>query len=207
MHALPATAARDMRPTDGEPNSTPRCAGQPGTSDHVDLPLDRFGVSASDAAARAEPSPERVVSLWLVLEASLDVARVPGVLGASTAAWLGELASEPGARMRSFVCDLELHAGKSERVLFRKAAIVSFGEPTRDGDGWVVDLEWRAATLTPLFPVFAGQLHIEPTRIVLDGRYAPPGGTLGYLLDTTLLGTAARQTGHWFLRKVADALT
>lgn len=146
------------------------------------------------------------MTLWLVLETPVEIERVPDVLGAPAAAWLGELTSEPGAGMRSFLCDLELHAGKSERVVFRKAAVVSFGEPRRDGDGWLLDVEWRAATLTPLFPVFAGQLRIEPARIVLDGRYAPPGGSIGYLLDTTLLGAAARQTGHWFLRKLADAL-
>jgi hypothetical protein len=168
--------------------------------------LDRFDVSGSRAVPRAESSTERVVSLWLVLETSVDVDRVPEVLGGQAAPWLGELTSEPGSLPRSFLCDLELHAGRSERVLFRKAAIVSFGLPTRDDDGWVMDVEWRAATLTPLFPVFAGRLHIEPARIVLDGRYAPPGGSIGYLLDTTLLGAAARQTGHWFLRKLATAL-
>jgi hypothetical protein len=146
------------------------------------------------------------VSLWLVLQTTVDVERVPEVLGGRAAPWLGEPTSEPRSRLRSYLCDLELHAGKSERVLFRKAAIVSFGQPTRDGDGWAMDVEWRAATLTPLFPVFAGQLHIEPARIVLDGRYAPPGGSIGYLLDTTLLGAAARQTGHWFLRQLATAL-
>jgi hypothetical protein len=182
-------------------------AAQPGTSDHVDLPLDRFVVSESRSVPRAEPSAERVVSLWLVLETTVQVERVPEVLGGQAAPWLGELTSEPGSQPRDLLCDLELHAGKSERVLFRKAAIVSFGQPAREGDGWVMDVEWRAATLTPLFPVFAGQLHIEPARIVLDGRYAPPGGSIGYLLDTTLLGAAARQTGHWFLRKLATALT
>jgi hypothetical protein len=163
-------------------------------------------MSESRAVPRADPSAGRVVSLWLVLETPVEVERVPAVLGGQAAPWLGELTSEPGSQLRSYLCDLELHAGKSERVLFRKAAIVSFGQPARDGDGWVLDVEWRAATLTPLFPVFAGQLHIEPARIVLDGRYAPPGGSIGYLLDTTLLGAAARQTGHWFLRKLATAL-
>lgn len=163
-------------------------------------------MSGFRAVPRAESPAERVVSLWLVLETTVDVERVPESLAGQAVPWLGELTSEPDSQLRSFLCDLELHAGRSERVLFRKAAIVSFGQPAREGDGWTMDVEWQAATLTPLFPVFAGQLHIEPTRIVLDGRYAPPGGTLGYLLDTTLLGAAARQTGHWFLRKLATAL-
>jgi len=60
--------------------------------------------------------------------------------------------------------------------------------------------------MTALFPVFAGQLRIESGRIELDGRYAPPAGRLGYLLDVALLGAAARQTGRWLLRKLAAEL-
>jgi hypothetical protein len=40
----------------------------------------------------------------------------------------------------------------------------------------------------------------------LDGRYAPPAGRIGYMLDTALVGAAARQTGRWFLRELAAAL-
>ncbi len=72
--------------------------------------------------------------------------------------------------------------------------------------GWLIPIEWRAATLTPLFPVFVGDLRIRSDRIELDGHYAPPGGTIGYVLDRALLRIAARGTARWFLRKVVSAL-
>jgi hypothetical protein len=128
------------------------------------------------------------------------------VLGRQDAKWLGERAPDPEPTVRLFLCDLELHTGGSHRALFRKSALVGFGEPKRDGGGWVVPVEWHAATLAPLFPVFAGRLRIRPDRIELDGRYAPPGGKLGYMLDAALLGVAARGTGRWFLRKLASVL-
>jgi hypothetical protein len=148
----------------------------------------------------------RIVGLQLLEETVVDPDRVPQVLGSQEARWLGEAAPSDDPSLRSFLCDLELHAGGSGRALFRKAAVVSFGMPNRDGERWVVPIEWRAATMTALFPVFAGQLRIESDRIELDGRYAPPAGSLGYLLDVALIGAAARQTGRWFLRELAAAL-
>lgn len=144
--------------------------------------------------------------LRLVQKAVVDPDLVPQVLGSPDARWLGESTPSDDPAFRSFLCDLELHAGGSGLTLFRKAAVVSFGEPRRDGRRWVVPIEWRAATMTSLFPVFAGQLRIESHRIELDGRYAPPSGRLGYLLDVALLGAAARQTGRWFLRELAAEL-
>jgi hypothetical protein len=60
--------------------------------------------------------------------------------------------------------------------------------------------------MSALFPVFAGEIRIKPDRIELDGRYAPPAGRLGYLLDVALLGAAARQAGRWFLQELAAEL-
>jgi hypothetical protein len=138
--------------------------------------------------------------------AAIDPARVPDVLGSAEARWLGETLPESPPGSRRYLCDLELHAGGNGLTLFRKAAVVSFGEPVGRRRSWAVPVEWRAASLSPLFPVFVGELVIEPDRLRLDGRYAPPGGRLGYLLDVALLGVAAKQTGQWFMRRVADAL-
>jgi hypothetical protein len=159
-------------------------------------------------AARVRPAGvELVVRLQLDHPESIDLERVPGVLVTSPSTWLGE--ETPGAPpgMRSFLCDLELQAGGRGPTLFRKAAVVSLAEPARTRDGWVVPIEWRAASLTPLFPVFAGQLQLGAHGVRLDGRYAPPGGRMGYVLDVALLGAAARQTGRWFLRRLAAELS
>jgi hypothetical protein len=163
-------------------------------------------VSGPQAGRAGRGAVTRIVRLRLLEETVVDPDSVPQVLGSQEARWLGEATPSHDPSLRSFLCDLELHAGGSGRALFRKAAIVSFGMPSRDGERWVAHIEWRAATMTALFPVFAGQLRIESDRIELDGRYAPPAGRIGYMLDTALVGAAARQTGRWFLRELAAAL-
>lgn len=163
-------------------------------------------VSGLKAERADQAAATLIVQLLLVKETVVDLDRVPHVLGSPEARWLGEPTPSDDSSLRSFLCDLELHAGGSGPALFRKAAVVSFGMPGRDRDGWVVPIEWRAATMTALFPVFAGQLRIESDRIEVDGHYAPPAGRLGYLLDVALVGAAARQTGRWFLRELAVAL-
>ena len=146
------------------------------------------------------------VKLYLALPARADLGRVPEVLGSANAHWLGERVSEEAAEIRRFSCDFHLRVGPDRWATFRKSAIVGLGAPTGDDDAWVVPIEWRAATLAPLFPVFVGHLRLTVDRIELDGRYAPPGGSIGYVLDRALLHIAARGTGRWFLRKVVLVL-
>jgi hypothetical protein len=150
--------------------------------------------------------PDEIVHFRLHTTAHVDLERVPAVLGGEEAPWLGERAPSERPDLRRFYCDLELHAGGAQRAIFRKSAIVGFGEPRRDQTGWIVPIEWQAATLSPLFPVFAGHLHVRADRIELEGSYAPPGGKLGQALDASLLGIAARTTGRWFARKLGEAL-
>jgi hypothetical protein len=147
-----------------------------------------------------------VVSLRLTTPARLDLERVPAAFGRSAADWLGQRVSDEVSEIRRFACDLELNVGPDRRALFRKSAIVGLGAPVRDGVSWLVPIEWRAATLAPLFPVFAGHLRLRADRIELDGHYAPPGGTIGYVLDRALLRIAARGTARWFLQRVIGVL-
>jgi hypothetical protein len=147
-----------------------------------------------------------VVRLRLTLPARLDLRRVPATFGGPEADWLGQRVSEDGAEPRRFSCDLELRAGRDQRVTFAKSAIVSFGTPQPTASTWVVPVEWRAATLTPLFPVFVGRLRLRADLIEIDGLYAPPGGAIGLLLDRALLHFAARATGRWFVQKAIAAL-
>ena len=147
-----------------------------------------------------------VAKLYVAVPARADLGRVPAVLGSADADWLGQRVSEDASEIRRFSCDLELRVGADRRVTFLKSAIVGLGAPTRDDDAWVVPIEWRAATFAPLFPVFVGHLSLSVDRIELDGRYAPPGGSIGIVLDRALLHIAARGTGRWFLQKVLSAL-
>ena len=69
-----------------------------------------------------------------------------------------------------------------------------------------VPIAWRSATMAPLFPVFAGALEVLPDELVLDGWYAPPGGSAGLVVDRAFLNLAARGTARWFLDRIAEAI-
>jgi hypothetical protein len=147
-----------------------------------------------------------VVKLRLTLPARLDLGRVPAAFGGPDADWLGQRVSGEASELRRFSCDLELRVDPDRRATFAKSAIVTFGALERIDDTWVVPIEWRSATLAPLFPVFVGRLRVRANWIELDGHYAPPGGTIGLLLDRALLHFAARATGRWFIQKAISAL-
>ncbi len=153
-----------------------------------------------------ESRVDGIARLHLALPTRPDLARIPDLLGGAEAAWLGERVEEASGPSREYACDLDLPAGDMGPLLFRKSAIVGLGEPVRDGAGWLIPIDWHAATFKPLFPVFAGTLTVTERQVVLDGHYAPPGGRMGAVLDVALLNVAARGTGRWFLRKVAAAL-
>ena len=77
-----------------------------------------------------------------------------------------------------------LRVSPDGRALFRKSAIGDH-RPGRvtSGESWLVPIEWRAATLAPLFPVFVGSVRVEADLIALGGYYAPPFGVVGHILD------------------------
>ena len=68
-------------------------------------------------------------------------------------------------------------------------------------------IEWQAATLTPLFPVFVGEVRIGQERVTIEGRYAPPFGVIGAVLDRALLGIAARGTAKVILGRFVEAVS
>jgi hypothetical protein len=153
-----------------------------------------------------EISASGVAELSVALPAGVDLAAVPRVFGRQAQGWLGSFDGADASGLSRYICDLELRVSPEGRGLFRKAAVVSLGAPVEQDDGWRVPIEWRAATLAPLFPVFAGWLSMTPRSVALTGSYAPPLGIVGQYLDRALLSIAARGTGRWFLSKVVAAL-
>ena len=147
-----------------------------------------------------------VVGLAVSLPARVDLARVPAAFGDEARMWLGELAGTDAAGLQRYRCDLRLRVSPGGRARFRKSAIVSLGVPRRSPEGWLVAVEWRAATLAPLFPVFVGRLVIGRERIAIDGYYAPPFGVVGYVLDRAIMSIVARGTARWFLSTVVAAV-
>jgi hypothetical protein len=158
-----------------------------------------------------EQEPIGTSRLSVVMAAPVGIDSVITVLGRARASWLGEVIGsvedvEGGTR---HLVELELRVSdRAPRVTFRKAAHVELG-PLRfePGGGLVVDISWRAAGMTPLFPVFAGSLRWQEGQLQLDGVYAPPGGTVGAVADRVLLNVAARGTGRRLLERAVEVMS
>jgi hypothetical protein len=150
----------------------------------------------TDPAASSQPVtvPLRVRQLG-----AIDLDRA--ILALSDLSWLGEPSNEStdgrpaDPHARRIVSDLLLPIldGSSTGPV-RKAAFIDLGRARPISDQVFVEIAWRSASFAPLFPVFAGQLSISTTDIVLEGRYAPPFGKLGLLLEQALLHLVADRT-------------
>lgn len=161
---------------------------------------------AATREAVAAPGTDEVTWLHEVVYRRVDLARVPVAFSDAAPTWLGQPTGPGPDGAAGYACDLELRVSPESRALFRKSAIVTIGRPGRVGEGWLVPIEWRAATLAPLFPVFVGSLRIEADRIAIGGHYAPPFGVVGFVLDRAVLSIAAQATARWFVTKVAAAV-
>lgn len=120
--------------------------------------------------------------------------------------WLGRPIDPPLGHPegRRIATDLELPIlDGSGKGPIRKSALIDLGQAQIVDDSVLVEIAWRSASLAPFFPVFAGHLRISVTRLTLDGRYAPPFGKLGLLIDEALLHLVARRTAQAFLDRLA----
>jgi hypothetical protein len=158
-----------------------------------------YGSNMSSVGPDSATVPLRVACVVQVdLRCALDALDDPS--------WLGQSIDrrEGDPQDRRVVTDLELPIidGSGRRPI-RKSAVIDLG-PAKNVDGDLfVNIAWRSAGLAPLFPVFAGHLQISATRLTLDGRYAPPFGRLGLLMDEALLHLVARRTAQAFLGRLA----
>jgi len=150
----------------------------------------------------------RLSHLLAVREVDCSADRLSLALAKPDLGWPGTpLADGEGpSGMRRHATDLGLQIGDRSGNVVRKAAFVDLGPLTRVGTGFEMEIGWRAATLAPLFPVFAGRLALADGELRLEGWYAPPGGLIGRVADRVLLRIAARGTARWLLTALADAV-
>jgi hypothetical protein len=139
---------------------------------------------------------------WRPRSSSAELAAAFG----APASWLGPAADSPDGVHRRHQADLRLRVNdRPSLVTFQKAAYVDLGPIEPIGNGWEARIGWRAATMAPLFPVFAGRLAVRADELVLSGWYAPPGGFLGRAADAALLRVAATGTARWLLAALDEA--
>ncbi len=163
--------------------------------------------NVAHASPFEEPAQAGMSHLVVVQDVEVAPDRIRAALESTDAGWLGaELeGTDAPFGMHRYLSDLGLQIGDRSGGLFRKAAFIDLGPWHRVGRGHELEVSWQAATLAPLFPVFAGRLAIAEGELRLEGWYAPPGGLLGRVADRVLLGLAARGTGRWLLASLADA--
>lgn len=121
-------------------------------------------------------------------------------------AWLGPEVEASPAGMRRYQADMRLRVSEHPSIVtFGKAAYVDLGPLKLVHDGWEAEIAWRALTLAPLFPVFAGTLVARPAELSVSGWYAPPGGGIGRVADRAILHIAGTGTAQWFLAELDKA--
>lgn len=158
---------------------------------------------------------DRAVTNSAAAVSTLDASRVlhadARVICATLASpdWLGRMVDAPANRpyLRRIETDLAFTLQSDGRLLtFRKAALVDIGPVSATDGGCGVEIGWQAASFAPLFPVFAGRIIADGSRLDLHGVYAPPGGGIGLLIDHAFLHYFARRTANWFLDRLAHAV-
>jgi len=124
--------------------------------------------------------------------------------------WLGSVLASPAEhddwRRVSTVLALPIADGSAPGPV-RKGAILDLGQPVVSDQAIDLEVSWQSDSMAPLFPVFAGRLRIASTGLLLEGRYAPPFGRIGLLIDAGILRFIARRTAQAFLTRLADRIT
>ena len=92
-----------------------------------------------------------------------------------------------------------------------KAVSMHVGDVRDRGDGFVMQLQWKATGPIELFPVMEADLEITPlgaqqAQLRLSGSYDPPLGALGRRLDRLLLHQIAEATVRALLKQLVTAL-
>ncbi|HJU81022.1 MAG TPA: hypothetical protein VJ796_04650 [Acidimicrobiia bacterium] len=92
-----------------------------------------------------------------------------------------------------------------------KEVEVTVGKLRQRGGATTVPISWKATGIGALFPVLEADLVVERigadlTQITLQGRYRPPFGAVGRLLDAALFHRLAEACVKDFLNRLAEAV-
>jgi hypothetical protein len=160
-------------------------------------------------APNLDPSDARTTTVPLLASHRAPLELVRALDALTDVGWLGSAeagpADHPDWRRVGTILALPVADGSAPGPV-RKGALVDIGPPTASTEEVVVDVGWQSDSMAPLFPVFAGRLRITPAGLFLEGRYAPPFGRLGLLIDERLLHFIAQRTAQAFLDRLADRI-
>ncbi|MGH9122270.1 MAG: hypothetical protein ACRDYC_10060 [Acidimicrobiales bacterium] len=106
-----------------------------------------------------------------------------------------------------------LHVGRpTDRSWFAKTLQVELGPPIARAADLIVEFTVSPIGLRSLFPSVMGAIEMNPagacgTQLAVHGRYRPPLGTFGRMLDRTLAHHLAQRVLHALLQEVAARLS
>jgi hypothetical protein len=144
------------------------------------------------------------------LELPLPARRVEGALLGSPATWLPGLAGDAEERGEALLVEVGIGAAPLGPRLGKQVK-VQFGEVARFPSKIVLPMVWEPASAGALFPrldadIEVGPLGPERTQVAISGRYSPPLGQVGRVIDRALLHRVAEATVKDFLDRVAARL-
>lgn len=107
--------------------------------------------------------------------------------------------------------ELRAQIGLGERPLIAKTVRLQVGQPVAQGEATLFPIVWEATGTPGLFPRMDADLVIAPlgpslTQLALRGRYSPPLGSIGRLLDKALLHRVAETSVKGFVDRIGRAL-
>lgn len=173
----------------------------------VPSPRGRWTLLARRATAHDETMSRELLAATTIPDKTVDAATA--AFATSPQGWL------PGQpRRNGLTWQAEVRLGRLRRPVH---AVV--GELWTDGPD-----RWRSLSWTPLaadthppsrdprLPAFSGVLGLRvtgagPATLLLQGRYDPPGGSVGSALDTLLLRHLAQRTAEDLLADIRSRLT
>jgi hypothetical protein len=155
------------------------------------------------------PRVADAVPVMITRRIPAPVADVNTILAENPAALLGEL--DPAAREGPDGRLLVPLEARFAGVRFDRTAAVGFGPAIEEDDGsrWL-PLWWEAADQPWLFPTFVGGLEVRPSDggavLRLEGRYSPPLGAAGGLINRAVLNRAATASLETLLDRLSIGL-
>ena len=98
-----------------------------------------------------------------------------------------------------------------DSLTISKTVAIEIGHPSELSDRLLVPIRWEATGPSSLFPTMEADLVLRDVPgagsvLVLRGRYSPPMGTVGDVIDRLLLHRVAQATVHQFVEETAKAL-
>lgn len=135
--------------------------------------------------------------------------RVEAALLSEPSEWIPGIARDADDAGERLLSEIGFALTADRRV--DKEVEIAIGAPSRSDTQTRLPMSWTATGPTQLFPSLEADLEVASlgpsrTQISISGRYRPPLGPLGRMLDRAMLHRVAEATVKDFLDRLGTAL-